>query len=174
MISLQTATAAQPASAPVIAYVGLGSNLQAPQQQIALARTSILAHPEISEIAFSSLYHSPPMGPQDQPDYCNAVLAIHTELSAIALLDFLQSIENQQGRVRQAQRWVARTLDLDILLYADQKIQSPRLTIPHPGMAERAFVLYPLYEIAPDLSIPALGELSQLLHHCPLNGLQRI
>ncbi len=174
MISSQPTTAAPHVGAPVIAYIGLGSNLQEPQQQIALARTRILDHPEISEVAFSSLYHSPPMGPQDQPDYCNAVLAIYTLLPAIALLDFLQSIENQQGRVRQAQRWVARTLDLDILLYADQKIQLPRLTIPHPGMAERAFVLYPLYEIAPDLSIPELGELSQLLNHCPLNGLQRI
>lgn len=159
---------------PVIAYIGLGSNLQQPVAQLHAARASIVAHTEIEERYFSSLYQSPPMGPQDQPDYVNAVMAISTTLNPLDLLSFLQRIENHQGRVRQEQRWVARTLDLDILLYAQQCINLPHLIIPHIGLAERAFVLYPLYEIAPELVIPGKGLLAHLVEHCPRNGLIRI
>lgn len=158
----------------VIAYIGLGSNLQQPTFQINAARSAIAALPETNEIAFSSLYRSPPMGPQDQPHYVNAVMAISTTRSPLDLLSDLQHIESNQGRVRQAQRWVARTLDLDILVYGDLQINTPTLTIPHIGISERAFVLYPLHEIAPQLNIQSLGAVTDLIKQCPLNGLERL
>jgi 2-amino-4-hydroxy-6-hydroxymethyldihydropteridine diphosphokinase len=159
--------------APVLAYIGLGSNLDHPSQQLNAARTDINALTDVKEQVFSSLYHSPPMGPQDQPDYVNAVMAIETTLPPLDLLRALQGIENHHGRVR-SQRWGARTLDLDILLYGDQMINIPDLIVPHSGITERAFVLYPLHEIAPELIIPNKGKLSDLLTNCPLAGLKRL
>lgn len=160
--------------ATVIAYIGLGSNLQQPAAQIKAARSAIATLHEVNEVAFSSLYQSPPMGPQDQPHYVNAVMAISTTRSPLDLLSDLQHIENNQGRVRQAQRWVARTLDLDILIYGDLQMTTPTLTIPHIGISERAFVLYPLHEIAPHLNIQGLGTVVDLIKQCPLNGLERL
>lgn len=157
----------------VIAYIGLGSNLQNPIEQIHAARAAINALSQIKEQAFSSLYQSLPMGPQDQPDYVNAVMAVATDLSPIELLRRLQTIENNSGRVR-GERWGARTLDLDIVLYGDQVLDLPDLTVPHLGLTERAFVLYPLYEIAPQLIIPTKGKLVDLLANCPLAGLKRL
>jgi 2-amino-4-hydroxy-6-hydroxymethyldihydropteridine diphosphokinase len=147
-----------------IAYIGLGSNLDNPAAQIAAARTAIAALAQVTARAFSSLYHSPPMGPSDQPDYVNAVMAIETTLTPLDLLHALQNIENQHGRIR-GTRWGARNLDLDILLYDNQIINHPDLIIPHIGMTERAFVLYPLHEIAPQLIIPNKGKLADLLPH---------
>lgn len=158
----------------IIAYVGLGSNLAEPEQQIALARQALVALDDVRELAFSSLYCSPPMGPQDQPDYVNAVMAIETHLEALTLLRCMQKIEHDQGRVRKGERWGARTLDLDLLLYADQQINVPDLIVPHPGIAERAFVLYPLQEIAPDLIVPGKAAISDLVTQCPLNGLKKV
>jgi len=158
----------------VRAFIGLGSNLATPSQQITQARTAIAATNGIQELAFSSLYKSAPMGPQDQPDYVNAVMAIATDLSPLELLKILQGIEHEHGRVRNGERWGPRTLDLDLLLYGDQQIQVPDLTVPHVGIAEREFVLYPLYEIAPDLTVPGKGSLSDLVANCPLRGLQRL
>jgi 2-amino-4-hydroxy-6-hydroxymethyldihydropteridine diphosphokinase len=160
-------------SETIIAYIGLGSNLQNPSDQIHSARAAINALARIKEQGFSSLYHSAPMGPQDQPDYVNAVMAVATELSPIELLRSLQAIENNHGRVR-GERWGARTLDLDILLYGDKVIELPDLTVPHIGLTERAFVLYPLHEIAPQLIIPNKGKLVDLLKNCPLAGLTRL
>lgn len=157
----------------VTAYIGLGSNLQNPSEQIHNARLAINTLAQTKELSFSSLYHSPPMGPQDQPDYVNAVMAITTGLSPLELLRGLQSIENASGRVR-IERWGARTLDLDILLYDEQIINLPDLIVPHIGIAERAFVLYPLHEIAPQLIIPNKGKLDDLLANCPLAGLTRL
>lgn len=158
----------------VTAYIGLGSNLDSPSGQILTARRAISALPNVEERGFSSLYRSPPMGPQGQPDYINAVMCIETSLSSIELLRALQSIEHAHGRIRTGERWGARTLDLDLLLYSDQQIQQPDLTVPHVGIAERAFVLYPLYEIAPDLVVPGKGLLADLVANCPKNGLQRL
>lgn len=158
----------------ITAYIGLGSNLAQPVAQITQARQAIAALADCEELAFSSLYASPPMGPQDQPDYVNAVMAIATKLSALDLLHSLQAIEQQQGRVRTGTRWGARTLDLDLLLYADQQIQLPELSVPHIGIAQRAFVLYPLQEIAPLLIIPTLGAIQQLVAACPLAGLKKL
>lgn len=163
-----------PKTETITAYIALGSNLASPISQIKSARGAIAATDGISELAFSSLYHSPPMGPQDQPDYINAVMACATELSPIVLLHCLQSIEKAYGRIRKNERWGARTLDLDILLYADQIIDLPELTVPHDGLCERSFVLYPLYEIAPQLVIPGKGKIADLIAHCPLAGLKRL
>lgn len=158
----------------VEAFIGLGSNLNDPVQQIADARQAIAAIPGIEEKAFSALYRSQPVGPQDQPDYINAVMLIQTRLVAEDLLAALQGIENRQGRVRGV-RWGARTLDLDILLYGQEHIDTENLTIPHREMAHRAFVLYPLHDVVvDDLNIPGLGRLSQLLANCPADGLTRL
>ncbi len=156
-------------------YIGLGSNLENPGEKITSARKVIAKQRRIKELGFSSLYSSPPMGPQDQPDYVNAVMRIDCEFTAIELLRMLQNIEHDFGRIRKAQRWGARTLDLDLLLYADQLIDVPDLIVPHIGLADRSFVLYPLQEIASDqLFIPGKGSLEQLLAHCPLNGLEKM
>lgn len=154
---------------PVIAYIGLGSNLSDPAQQVRSALATLSTSPEVKLLRSSTLYRSAPMGPPGQPDYVNAVAQLETRLSAHQLLDLLQGIERQQGRIRD-QHWGPRTLDLDLLLYGDCRIVDERLTVPHPGMAERAFVLYPLREIAPGLEIPGVGALSDLLDRCPEEG----
>ncbi|WP_032092948.1 2-amino-4-hydroxy-6-hydroxymethyldihydropteridine diphosphokinase [Necropsobacter rosorum] len=138
------------------AYIALGSNLNAPIQQLNAALDAMAALPDCRLTAVSSFYCSKPLGPQDQPDYVNAVAALQTALTPLDLLDNLQRIENRQGRVR-LRRWGERTLDLDILLYADAIIRDARLTVPHYDMKNREFVLIPLYEIAPHLVLPT-GE----------------
>ncbi|WP_427978948.1 2-amino-4-hydroxy-6-hydroxymethyldihydropteridine diphosphokinase [Agarivorans sp.] len=153
-------------------FIALGSNLVEPLQQAIAARQSLAASQQIQLLAASSLYRSRPMGPQDQPDYLNAVLHISTELSPLELLDFTQNIEQQQGRVRKQQRWGPRTLDLDILLYDQQVIDTPRLTVPHYGMKQREFVLLPLAEIAEDLCLPDGSSVTQLAESIDNNGLQ--
>lgn len=137
-----------------IAYIGLGSNLSEPIEQVKNAIDEIKQLAQCQVSAISSLYLSKPMGPQDQNDYINAVIAIETSLSAIELLDALQAIENKAGRVRKDNRWGARILDLDIILFGHNIINTERLTIPHYGMHEREFVLLPLAEIAPALNLP--------------------
>ena len=161
-------------TAPVIAYIGFGSNLAQPVAQIKSARTAIASITGVQELAFSSLYHSLPMGPQDQPDYVNAVMCVATGLLPMDLLHCLQNIENDQGRVRKGERWGARTLDLDVLIYGDQEIDLPDLTVPHKGLDERSFVLYPLFEIAPQLVVPGKGPIADLVAKCPLSGLRRM
>ncbi|CAG1021253.1 2-amino-4-hydroxy-6-hydroxymethyldihydropteridinediphosphokinase [Patescibacteria group bacterium] len=153
------------------AYIGLGSNLEQPEQQVLSARHDIAAFAK--EVGFSSLYRSPPMAGMDQPDYINAVMAIDTDLSPLDLLHALQSVENQHGRMR-LERWGARTLDLDLLLYGNENINLPDLIVPHIGITERAFVLYPLFEISPELEIPQHGTLSELVARCPLAGLEKL
>jgi len=137
-----------------IAYIGLGSNLSEPIEQVKGAIDKIEEISQSHVVVVSSLYLSKPMGPQDQGDYINAVLALETSHSAIELLDALQEIENKAGRVRKENRWGERILDLDIILFGNQVIDTKRLTIPHYGLAEREFVLIPLAEIAPSLKLP--------------------
>ncbi|WJW74903.1 2-amino-4-hydroxy-6-hydroxymethyldihydropteridine diphosphokinase [Thiohalobacter sp. IOR34] len=161
-------------SQPVRAYLGLGSNLEQPHRQLRQALVALATLPESRLVRCSAFYRSPPMGPAGQPDYLNAVAALETRLPAEELLDRLQAIEAAQGRVRGGLRWGPRTLDLDLLLYGQERIDSPRLQVPHPGLAERAFVLYPLAEIAPDLQLPGLGPLAELLRACPRDGLERL
>ena len=150
----------------VKAYIGLGSNLDVPQKQVVTALEELAAIDGCRLCAVSSLYRSPPMGPPDQPDYVNAVACLQTSLSVEVLLDALQSLEQRHRRVR-AQHWGPRTLDLDILLYGDKVVATPRLSVPHPGIATRSFVLYPLAEIDSSLTIPGAGRVADLLHACP-------
>ncbi|GAB6141061.1 2-amino-4-hydroxy-6-hydroxymethyldihydropteridine diphosphokinase [Methylosoma difficile] len=163
-----------PTTGTVTAYIGLGSNLASPAEQLITARNRINATPGITELAFSSLYHSAPMGPQDQPDYVNAVMGILTTLSPLDLLRSLQNIEHLQGRVRDGERWGARTLDLDLLIYGNEQLDLPELTIPHAGICQRAFVLLPLAEIAPDLVIPDNRAIADLLKNCPPTDIERL
>jgi 2-amino-4-hydroxy-6-hydroxymethyldihydropteridine diphosphokinase len=156
------------------AYIGLGSNLRSPIDQIKSARAAINAVYGMTELAFSNLYASSPMGPQNQPDYVNAVMSVATTLSPGELLNTLQRIERFHGRVRGEERWCARTLDLDLLLYGDEEINLPELTVPHPGIADRPFVLHPLHECKADLLIPGKGKLTDLLAQCSMAGLWRL
>jgi 2-amino-4-hydroxy-6-hydroxymethyldihydropteridine diphosphokinase len=144
------------------AYIGLGSNLDDPQSQLKKAIIAMEMVSSTSVVKTSSFYRSKPVGPQDQPDYVNAVVELDTELSASVLLDYLQAIENEQGRERKI-KWGARTLDLDILLFGDEIINNNRLQIPHVEMRNRGFVLLPLNEIFPDCMIPGVGAVSSLL-----------
>ena len=131
------------------AYIGLGSNLENPVAQLDRAIDALKKHDDLKNLRVSSIYGSKPVGPQDQPDYINAVAEFDTHLSPIELLDLLQSIEHSQRRVRE-RHWGPRTLDLDLLLYGQETIQTPRLTVPHSFMLERGFVIKPLSDLAPD------------------------
>lgn len=161
-----------PEGATTLCVIGLGGNLDAPADRVRRARKALAGSEGIREVAFSSLYKSRPMGPKDQPDYVNAVMAVETDLGPLALLDHLQSLEALEGRVRLGERWGPRTLDLDLLVYGDQVIQHPRLTVPHPGLAVREFVLHPLAEILPDLEVPGMGCVRELAEQCPENGIE--
>lgn len=145
-----------------LAYIGLGSNLDEPVEQIqrALAMLSNLADTRV--VNASRFYRSPPMGPQDQPEYINAAALLDTALPSLELLHALQGIEHHLGRIR-LRHWGERVIDLDLLLYGEEQNQSAELTLPHPGIAERAFVLRPLAELNPELIIPGLAPLADLL-----------
>jgi 2-amino-4-hydroxy-6-hydroxymethyldihydropteridine diphosphokinase len=174
-----------------IAYIGIGSNLSEPIMQVRQAIEELDDLSQSMRQCYSSLYRSPPMvvkkrvvengivgegsleEKQDQPDYVNAVAELNTGLSPLDLLHELQHLEALHNRIR-AERWGPRTLDLDVLLYDDRIIESPELTVPHPGLYERNFVLYPLAEIAPDLEIPGAGQLGELLGSCELGNLEKL
>jgi len=155
-----------------ICYIGIGSNLGNPVEKAQQAIVALRQLPNCSMVNASSLYCSKPMGPSDQPDYINAVVKLKTDLTPLALLDVLQNIELTYGRVRKDERWGPRTLDLDILLIDNLHIENQRLTVPHYGMCDREFVLYPLFEIEPTLILPNKKALSDLIENCPKNGLQ--
>ena len=155
-------------------FIGLGSNLDNPVAQLQQALEALQAHPHIELKQVSAFYQSLPMGPADQADYINAVAELESALEPRALLAALQAIENAQGRVRK-QRWGARTLDLDILLYGRQVINEPDLIVPHCGIAERNFVLYPLQELVDaDFNIPTHGQLRELLAVCSADGIRQL
>lgn len=155
-------------------YIGLGSNLDNPELQLEKALAALRDIPDTSLVKYSSFYRSMPLGPSDQPDFINAVALLDSSLTAGQLLSQLQSIENRQGRVRDGQRWGPRILDLDILLYGDQVIDAPELTVPHPGIRYRNFVLMPLLELAPDLEIPGLGRVDELLDAVGCAGITKL
>ncbi len=143
------------------AFVGIGSNLANPADQVARAVAALQELPYTDLVARSALYESAPFGPVKQPDFVNAVVQLETELDAAELLRRLQDIEQKHGR-RRGERWGPRVIDLDLLVYADEVIDDDALTVPHPGIAERNFVLLPLQEIAPDLIIPGLGKAADI------------
>ena len=144
------------------AYIALGSNLDEPVWQVRQALVALDELPQTQCLVASTLYRNPPLGPQSQPDYVNAVAAVATDLAPMALLRALQSLEAAAGRHRGAERWGPRPLDLDILLYDQLMLDGPELCLPHPGLTERAFVVYPLAEIAPELSVPGHGPVAVL------------
>jgi 2-amino-4-hydroxy-6-hydroxymethyldihydropteridine diphosphokinase len=156
------------------AFVALGSNLQDPASQVRTALIELAELPQTRLVRQSPLYRSDPMGPPDQPDYINAVAELDTELTAVELLQELQNLEHAHGRVRDGERWGPRILDLDLLLYGDAQINTETLTVPHPGIAQRVFVLYPLQDIAPNLRIPGIGTLRELIRRIPTAGLIRV
>jgi len=143
------------------AYIGIGSNLDDPIAQVQRAFTLLDVMSGTQLVAYSSLYRSAPFGSVEQPDFVNAVVKVLTSLDAPALLQHLQEIEIAQGRVR-GEHWGPRVLDLDLLVFADEQIEASDLIVPHPGIAERNFVLLPLREIAPDLVIPGLGCIANI------------
>ena len=147
----------------VPAYVGLGSNQSEPRSQLTTALDELAVLPATRLIAHSQLYQSPPMGPPDQPDFVNAVAGLLTTLSAAELFDRLLQLEQGHGRIRNESRWGPRTLDLDLLVYGDTALETDTITVPHPGIPHRSFVLYPLAEIAPELAIPGMGSVRDLL-----------
>lgn len=158
-----------------MAYIGLGSNLDHPPRQIRNAMHALDDLPRTRVVEDSGLFLSkpmvPPAGPITQPDYYNAVVKIETQLDAYELLEQLQHIEHAQHRKR-GEHWGPRTIDLDILMFDDLQMNSERLTLPHPGIGQREFVLYPLRNIDDSLEIPGRGMLNDLIEHCPQNGLQ--
>lgn len=162
------------AGAFVPAYIGLGSNLDDPVRQIRSALGALAGIPESRLVASSALYQNPPMGPQQQPEFVNAAAALLTRLSPEDLLAAMQSIEQAHGRRRDGPRWGPRTLDLDLLLYGDRRLQSASLTLPHPGLVERPFVLLPLLELAPALRLPDGTLLAQLAAATASDGLVRV
>ena len=156
------------------AYIGLGSNLNHPLKQIAAALTQIDEIDQTVLQNISSMYLSRPMGPQDQPPYVNAVAHIATQLTPYELLLHLNRIEIEHGRLRQGARWGPRTLDLDILVYGNLSFKDQALTIPHPGIKSREFVLYPLHEVNKNLMIPNLGLVSRIKSRRYVNGMRRL
>ncbi|EIE3540524.1 2-amino-4-hydroxy-6-hydroxymethyldihydropteridine diphosphokinase [Escherichia coli] len=146
-----------------VAYIAIGSNLASPLEQVNAALKALGDIPESRILVVSSFYRTPPLGPQDQPDYLNAAVALKTTLAPEELLNHTQRIELQQGRVRKAERWGPRTLDLDIMLFGNEVINTERLTVPHYDMKNRGFMLWPLFEIAPELVFPDGTILENLL-----------
>ena len=153
-------------------WVGLGSNLGKPIAQIQRALAELADLPDTRLLRHSSLFRSPPMGPQDQPDFINAVALLETALDAQALLRFLKQIEQLHER-ETTRHWGERTLDLDLLVYGASIVDEPGLTVPHPGIPQRAFVLYPLVEISPELEVPGFGPVTALLAALPLHAVAR-
>ena len=149
-------------SAWIPAYIGVGSNLENPEAQVRSAIAELGGLPNTTLALSSSLYRSAPLGPVDQPDFVNAVAAVLTHLSPVELLAALQEIENAHGRKRGAERWGPRTLDLDLLSYGNVREALDELTLPHPGIAQRNFVLLPWQEIAPHYRIPGLATVAEL------------
>ncbi len=157
----------------MLAYIGLGSNLKGPREQIEKALRVLSETKDITLLSVSSFYQSRPLLDIPGPNYLNVVCKIETELSAYDLLDFCQEIEENQYRVREV-KWDSRTIDLDILLYGDQIFATKRLTIPHPEMINRAFVLLPLFEIEPELKLPLLGPLKDLLERIEPSDVEKL
>jgi 2-amino-4-hydroxy-6-hydroxymethyldihydropteridine diphosphokinase len=144
------------------AFVGIGSNLDSPEDQVLKAFNALESLPNTIVTGVSSLFRSEPMGPEKQEDFVNAAAALLTLLSPHALLSELRTIEDDHGRKRDGEHWGPRTLDLDLLVFSDKQINDSVLTVPHPGIGERNFVLLPLCELAPHLIVPGLGTVSAM------------
>jgi 2-amino-4-hydroxy-6-hydroxymethyldihydropteridine diphosphokinase len=164
---------ADAAGAAAVVYIGLGANLNNPARQVEHAIGELAALPQSRLGAVSRLYRTAPLGPQDQPHFVNAAVRLDSALTPPALLEALQGIERAHGRVRDGRRWGPRTLDLDLLLHGDLNSRQPGLTLPHPEIHRRAFVLVPLLDIAPPtLLVPGQGVLAELLERCGDDGIE--
>ena len=166
--------AASPKPRWVPAYVALGSNLAEPVRQVARAFAALAALPGTRLILRSSAYRSRPMGPVEQPDFVNAAAALLTQLDPATLLRELKAIETRLGREAPIVRWGPRLIDLDLLVYGQTRCSDAALTLPHPGIAERDFVLVPLAEISPCLDVPGVGRVVELLQRLAPPALERI
>lgn len=156
------------------AYVALGSNLEQPQQQVGRAFAALATLPRTRLLLRSSLYRTRPLGPVDQPDFVNAAAALLTQLDAPQLLGELKALEAALGRAAPVVRWGPRLIDLDLLLHGGTRLATESLTLPHPGLAERDFVLVPLAELAPTLDVPGLGRVAELLARLGSPHLERV
>ena len=156
------------------AYIGIGSNLKDPKSQVRHACERLQSIQSTRVVCLSPLYGSKPFGPVSQPDFVNAVAGVLTRLDPRALLEELLGIEREFGRPPQRERWGPRVLDLDLLIFGRERRQEPGLTIPHPGIVERNFVLYPLADLAPDLDVPGLGRVLELRGRLAPLGLERL
>ncbi|MEA5446265.1 2-amino-4-hydroxy-6-hydroxymethyldihydropteridine diphosphokinase [Gammaproteobacteria bacterium AB-CW1] len=158
-----------------LAWVGLGANLGDPQDMLHSALSALETLPDCELRRASSLYRTPPMGPPGQPDYVNAVAGLATALSPESLLEALLGLESRLGRRRSgAQRWGPRLIDLDLLCYGQARRESEFLSLPHPGLAERAFVLVPLAEVAPELEVPGVGRVIDRKGMISCEGIERL
>lgn len=153
-------------------FVALGSNLGDRERHISKACEDISALQAGSNLVCSTVYETDPMGPQNQPDYLNAVCRFSYSETPLYLMEELQAIERQHGRIQSTERWTARPLDLDILLFGRELLDEPRLQIPHVGIGERSFVLWPLIELEPELNVPGLGPAKALMKHCQQFGIK--
>ncbi|HEV2702620.1 MAG TPA: 2-amino-4-hydroxy-6-hydroxymethyldihydropteridine diphosphokinase [Steroidobacteraceae bacterium] len=153
------------------AYIGLGSNLSDPAAQVRQALRSLAQLPLTLCVAVSRLYGSRPMGSVSQPEFVNAVAGLLTQLPALELLQQLHQLEARAGRPASHEHWGPRVLDLDVLVYGREQRTGTDLTLPHPGVVDRNFVLYPLADIAPDLEVPGCGRVRELLSHVSADGL---
>lgn len=154
------------------AYIGLGANLKDPPARVREALQLIGARPGLRVAATSQLYRSAPLpGTGEQPDYCNAVCAVDTDLNPDRLLAHLHAVERSMGRERPPQRWAPRLIDLDLLHYERVRMKTSRITLPHPELHRRNFVVAPLAEIAPELELPGLGRVDALARQLGRDGL---
>jgi 2-amino-4-hydroxy-6-hydroxymethyldihydropteridine diphosphokinase len=156
------------------AYIGVGSNLDEPGSQVSRAFKSLAEIPDTRVILTSPLYSSKPMGPVEQPDFVNAVVGVLTQLDAMLLLSRMRAIESAFGRPDRHEKWGPRVIDLDLLVFGRERRTDQHLVLPHPGVVERNFVLYPLADIAPDLEVPGLGRVAELKGRVVSRGLHRL
>lgn len=156
------------------AYVGLGSNLDEPALQVQGALKALATIPGTRLVRQSSLYGSRPMGPVAQPDFVNAAAALLTQLQVDDFFAHLRALEGTLGRSPPRERWGPRRIDLDLLVFAQLRVDRPDLQLPHPGIVERNFVLYPLAEVAPELPVPGCGRVAELLARVTSEGLWRL
>lgn len=156
------------------AYVALGSNLSDPRRQVESAFDALAALPDAQLVARSGLWRSAPLGPQDQPEFVNAVAGLVTTRDPRAFLASLQAVERRLGKVEPAARWGPRVIDLDLVAFADLCIDEPGLSLPHPGLHRRNFVLYPLSEIAAELWVPGLARVRRLRDRVSPAGIERL
>lgn len=156
------------------AYVALGSNLAGPRRQIERAFEALDALPDARLVSRSGLWRSAPMGPQDQPPFVNAAAGLVTKIGSREFLAALKAIEVRMGRAEPAVRWGPRVIDLDLVVFADERVEGPGLTLPHPGLHQRNFVLYPLAEFAAELWVPGLDRVGRLRDRVSTAGIERL